>query len=138
VVTDPAEKAWILNLRRDPYLSALMAGEMINTHRDILAGQAQRDPSFSELYMAHFLGVNGASRFLELLEAKPTQSAARAFPKAAKANRTIFVQTRKSGQRSAKGKSKPITLADVRDRFEGMIVDRVARYETVREVVASN
>lgn len=136
VVTDPAAREWILNLRRDPYLSALMAGEMVNAHREILAGRAQRDPSFSELYMAHFLGVHGASRFLELLEEKPTQSAARAFPRAAKANKAIFVQ--------AKGpKQKPPTLTDVRDRVEGMIVSRIARYETVRgagleTIVASN
>src|SRR3712207_5552120 len=36
VVADPAQRAWILNLRRDPYFSALMASEMINTHREIL------------------------------------------------------------------------------------------------------
>jgi len=35
-------------------LSALMAGEMINTHRDILAGKIARDPSFAELYMITF------------------------------------------------------------------------------------
>jgi hypothetical protein len=143
VVADPAQRAWLLNLRRDPYLSALMAGEMINTHRDILAGKAQRDPSFSELYMAHFLGVNGASRFLELLEAKPTESAARAFPRAAKANRAIFVQTAKSEKTSGKAKPKAVTLADVRDRFDGMILGRVARYEAVRgavggSIIASN
>src|SRR5690349_5606142 len=64
VVSDNDERERILNLRRDPYLSALMAGEMINTHREILAGKVARDPSFAELYMAHFLGVNGASRFV--------------------------------------------------------------------------
>jgi len=52
-----------------------MAGEMINTHRDILAGKIARDPSFAELYMAHFLGVNGASRFVALLGDTPGKSA---------------------------------------------------------------
>src|SRR4051794_10710964 len=62
-VSDSDERERILNLRRDPYLSALMAGEMMNAHRQVLAGQVARDPSFAELYMAHFLGVQGASRF---------------------------------------------------------------------------
>jgi hypothetical protein len=132
VVADPTERAWILNLRRDPYLSALMAGEMVNTHKEILAGRAQRDPSFSELYMAHFLGVHGAGRFLELLEAKPTQSAAQAFPRAAKANRTLFVQAAKQ---AGKTKQKPLTLTEVSKKFEGMIGDRVSRYAMVREAV---
>jgi hypothetical protein len=48
-----------------------MVGEMINTHRQILAGKVARDPSFSELYMAHFLGVHGAKRFMELLSDRP-------------------------------------------------------------------
>src|SRR4051812_23400173 len=67
VVADARQRGTILSLRRDPFLSALMAGEMINTHRETLAGKVARDPSFAELYMAHFLGVNGASRFVGLL-----------------------------------------------------------------------
>ena len=49
VVADARQRETILRLRCDPYLSALMAGEMINTHRDILAGKIARDPSFAEL-----------------------------------------------------------------------------------------
>jgi hypothetical protein len=135
VVTDESQRAWILGLRRDPYLSALMAGEMVNAHREILAGKAERDPSFSELYMAHFLGVHGASRFLELLQNQPTATATRAFPKAAKANRAIFME--------AKGKKpKHLTMAEVRGRLDAMIDYRVARYEAVRDAglarIASN
>ena len=55
VVADAKQRARILALRRGPYLSALMAGEMINTHRQILAGTVARDPSFAELYMAHLV-----------------------------------------------------------------------------------
>ncbi|HEX5867316.1 MAG TPA: transglycosylase SLT domain-containing protein [Beijerinckiaceae bacterium] len=125
VVTDETQRAWILSLRRDPYLSAVMAGEMVNAHREILAGKAERDPSFSELYMAHFLGVHGASRFLELLQNKPTATATKEFPKAAKANRAIFTE--------AKGKKpKNLTMAEVQGRIDAMIDYRVARYEAVR------
>src|SRR5215217_2640335 len=90
VVSDDKDREQILRLRRDPYLSALMAGEMINTHRETLAGKVARDPSFAELYMAHFLGVQGASRFVELLSGKPGQAASQAFPRAARANRPLF------------------------------------------------
>src|SRR5215218_4070388 len=37
-VSDSKDRMRILGLRCIPYLSALMAGEMINTHREILAG----------------------------------------------------------------------------------------------------
>ena len=94
VVSDNKQREAILNLRRDPYLSALMTGEMINTHRQILAGKVARDPSFAELYMAHFLGVQGANRFVELLRDRPGTSA-QGVRAAAKADRSLFVASRK-------------------------------------------
>src|SRR4029079_8193655 len=92
VVSDSDERERILNLRRDPYLSALMAGEMINTHRQILMGKVARDPSFAELYIAHLLGVRGAKRFVELLGNKAGKRAHEAFPGAARANGALFFE----------------------------------------------
>jgi hypothetical protein len=40
--------------------------------------------------MAHFLGAQGASELITLAETAPDQSAARSFPEAASANRSIF------------------------------------------------
>src|SRR4051794_40383335 len=90
VVSDSNERERILDLRRDPYLSALMAGEMINTHRQILAGKVARDPSFAELYMAHFLGVNGASRFVALLSDTPELGFARQGGRQATSKRRLI------------------------------------------------
>jgi hypothetical protein len=98
-VSDGNERERILRLRRDPYLSALMAGEMITTHRQILAGKVARDPSFAELYMGHFLGVNGASRFMALLSDKPRKSASKASPHAGKANHALFFVSKKDAAR---------------------------------------
>src|SRR3954462_3354887 len=42
VVSNPAEKPWIMSLREDPYLSALMAGEMINHSHELLSKQSER------------------------------------------------------------------------------------------------
>src|SRR5215204_2027801 len=130
VVADNDERERILSLRRDPYLSALMAGEMINTHREILAGKVARDPSFAELYMAHFLGVQGASRFVELLSGKPSQAASQAFPRAAKANRPLFFASK---MEPARAKSKALSVAEVHGRIDAMIDKRVARYASVRQ-----
>src|SRR5215210_6381031 len=105
VVSDSNERERILSLRGDPYLSALMAGEMISTHREILAGKVARDPSFAELYMAHFLGVNGATRFVALLSDTPDKSAPEAFPSAAKANRTLFFAKADKTEAASKAKA---------------------------------
>ena len=133
VVSDPKQREAILSLRRDPYLSALMAGEMISTHRETLAGKVARDPSFSELYMAHLLGVQGAKRFVELLSDKPGKSASEAFPRAAKANRPLFFASRTDAAR----KRKALTVAEVQGRLDAMIDKRVARYTSMRGGLAS-
>jgi hypothetical protein len=134
VVSDDKDRERILNLRSIPYLSALMAGEMINTHREILAGKVARDPSFSELYMAHFLGVNGATRFVALLSDTPDKSAPEAFPSAAKANRTLFFAKADKAEAASKGKVKPkaLSVAEVHGRIDAMIDKRVTRYASVR------
>src|SRR4051812_1122712 len=73
-VANGADRKRILDLRRDPYVSALMTGEMINTHRQILTGKIAPDPSFAELHMAHLLGVYGANRLRALLHEEPGKS----------------------------------------------------------------
>jgi hypothetical protein len=128
VVSDSRERERILNLRRDPYLSALMAGEMITTQRQILAGKVARDLSFSELYMAHFLGVNGASRFVALLSDRPEKRASGAFPRAAKANRSLFYASRTDAARQRKA----LTVTEVQGRLDAMIDKRMARYIGIR------
>lgn len=89
-VTDPTMRAQIMSMRYDADTSALMAAELANENKQALTGVLRREPDSAELYMAHFLGADGASRFLSALMADPTQSAAGILPKAASANRAIF------------------------------------------------
>jgi len=133
VVSDSKQREAILNLREDPYVSALMAGEMINTHRQILAAEVAREPSVSELYMAHFLGVNGARRLLDLLNDQPYRSASEAFPQAARANRSLFFDN----EQETRGQTKVLSVAEVQARIGAMIDKRVARYASVRDDLTS-
>ena len=90
IAGDASSRAQLLALRSDPELSALMAGTLANDNRDFLSGVLGRDPDASELYLAHFLGAEGAGRFLGALSTNPSQSAAALLPKAATANRGVF------------------------------------------------
>lgn len=89
-VSDPALRAQIMALRFDPQVSALMAGELASDNREALTTALGRTPDSAELYLAHFLGAEGATGFLTALAADPGQSAAAILPKAAAANRAIF------------------------------------------------
>lgn len=89
-IADPALRRDVLALRHDPQVAALMAGELAAENRQALTGVLGREPDASELYLAHFLGAEGAGRFLAALAADPSQSAAALLPKAAAANRGTF------------------------------------------------
>ncbi|MEX2035853.1 MAG: transglycosylase SLT domain-containing protein [Xanthobacteraceae bacterium] len=93
-VSNPAMRGAILNLRADPTASALMAGAFTNKNASMLAARLGRDATEGELYLAHFLGANGAGRLIGLAESRPQTPAAAAFPGAARANRTIFYDRR--------------------------------------------
>jgi hypothetical protein len=89
-VDDPALRAQIMAMRFDPQVSALMAAELANDNKAALTGALGRTPDSAELYLAHFLGAEGAATFLTALAADPGQSAAAINPRAAAANRAIF------------------------------------------------
>lgn len=90
-VTDKLTKKEILNLRNNPEICSLMAGEFAAENKSYLEGCVKSgDIGSTELYMAHFMGAGGAGKFLNALHKDPTASAADAFPQAAAANKNVF------------------------------------------------
>jgi hypothetical protein len=89
-VADPAMRAAIMQLRSDPAASAMMAGAFTRANADQLRSTIGRQPSEGELYIAHFLGSDGASKLIAAATTQPRVSAADMFPQAAAANRSIF------------------------------------------------
>lgn len=90
VVQDPATKASILKLREDPQMAADLAAAFTKNNGDYLQGRFGRMPSAGELYIAHFLGAQGAERMFTAGLRDPDQIAAQLFPQQASANRAIF------------------------------------------------
>ncbi len=89
-VSDPAARNAILKLRDDPAAASSMAGVLTQSNSFKLTGKIGRRPTDGELYMAHFMGVGGAAKLINSAEDNPQASAARLFPNAAAANRSIF------------------------------------------------
>lgn len=90
VVRDPQIRAEILKLREDPKIAADLAAAFTRINGDYLTGRFGRQPSAGELYIAHFLGAQGAERMFTAGLSNPDQIAANLFPKQAAANRAIF------------------------------------------------
>jgi hypothetical protein len=89
-VPDPARKAAILKLREDPQIAADLAAAFTRTNGEYLATRFGRNPSAGELYIAHFLGAEGAERMFKAGLQNPDQLAVNLFPKQADANQAIF------------------------------------------------
>jgi len=89
-VSDPAARRAILKLRDDPTAASAMAGVLTQSNSFKLTGKIGRRPTDGELYMAHFMGVGAAAKLISNAEDNPQASAARMFPSAAAANRSIF------------------------------------------------
>lgn len=89
-VADPALRQQILDLRNHPETASVMAAEHAADNKARLESSLGREAQPVDLYLAHFLGVGGATKFLSVHDQNPGASAAALFPSAARANRSIF------------------------------------------------
>jgi hypothetical protein len=90
VIRDPKLRAKVLALRDNPAVAADMAAAFTKSNGDYLRAKFGRMPSPGELYIAHFLGAQGAEKMFDAGLRDPDQVAAALFPKAAAANPNIF------------------------------------------------
>jgi Transglycosylase SLT domain len=127
-VADAGLRSQILDLRNQPELASLMAAEFASDNKDILQTALGREPQDVDLYLAHFLGVGGASKFLKNWQADSDQPAAPLFPKAAAANQAIFY-----GKNGA-----PRSLNEIRQRFAAKMGSDFAPAPTARAQFAQS
>jgi hypothetical protein len=130
VIADANERQRILDLRREPYLSALLAGEMLKRDTLRLEKAMGRHLTGGEIYLIHFLGPDAAQTFIETMEETPGASAAALLPRPAEANRPIFYA--QSG-----GETKTLSVSEVHKKFDEMIKVRLDRYKVVRGPAAA-
>lgn len=87
---DGAVRDQVMALKNQPEASSLMAAEFASDNASGLQSALGRQPRSADLYFAHFLGLEGATKFLKAADAQPDAAAASLFPREARANRTIF------------------------------------------------
>ncbi|MBG0797943.1 transglycosylase SLT domain-containing protein [Methylocystis sp. L43] len=118
------KRAQILGLRNDPYLSAVLAAEMLKKDSARIAEKIGRPLTRGETYLIHFLGPDDAERFMRTMDEAPQTSAASLLPRPARANKPIFYE--QQGRRL-----KVRSVQEVHEAFETMMDKRTSRYEDV-------
>lgn len=106
-VSNKGMRSQILNLRKDAQASSLMAAELATDNNAFLQQATGETPEQTDLYLAHFMGANGAANFLKSMKKNPWAPAASMFPDAARSNRGVFY-----------AEGRPLSLKQVYDRFE--------------------
>jgi len=89
-VANCSVKNTILNLRKSPEISALMAGAMSTEDKQYLQNNTDGPVGGTEMYLAHFMGAGTAAKFLNARADDGSASATKLFPKQAHANKGIF------------------------------------------------
>lgn len=121
-VTDSAARRDILSLRDDPRVASVMAAEYARSNQQVLSREFGVDVKKVDLYLGHFLGAGGATKFLAGLKDNPAQSGAAMLPEAAAANRGVFY--------TAEGK--PRSLGDIYAFFTRKLETNATGLETVQ------
>lgn len=80
----------LLTLRTDPYVAALMAGELTMENKAALTKSLGRTPAHGELYASHVLGASNAVKLVQTRDKAASTSAASILPTAAASNRWLF------------------------------------------------
>lgn len=89
-VEDSAMKKKILGLRNDPEISAMMAGAFTAENKQYLQKNTEGAVGTTEMYLAHFMGAGGATKFINCRDYDGDAIAAKLFPQQARANKSIF------------------------------------------------
>jgi hypothetical protein len=121
-VADPQMRQTILDLRRDPEAASAMAGAYASDNKDYIEQRLGRAAEPVDLYLAHFLGAAGATRFLRAHDSNPGAAAAPLLPAAARANRAVFYNSDGSAR----------SFAEIRQHFAERIGGGAAATPQVR------
>jgi Transglycosylase SLT domain len=127
-VADPIMRERILALRKDPRMSAALAGEFTQDNKTEVERALGRPAGKTDLYLAHFLGAGGATEILKAIRQDGTTPAVDILPEAASANRSVFFDS-KTGE--------PRTVADLYRNFSNRIEQSATAYRPLGAAVVA-
>lgn len=126
-VSDKAEARRILDLRLDPYYSAVLAITDLKSAKSKIEKNLAARFNDDNLYLPHFMGEDRAEAALAAYEKRPNASASKIFNREARANPGMFYEGK--GRRRV-----PIDVAGFIKRAQNVILSRSVKYQDVEQV----
>jgi hypothetical protein len=118
-VADPAVRQQILDLRKDPSVSASLAAEFAKQNKQDVEQALGHPANSTDLYLAHFLGAQGATELVKTIESHSSVKAADLLPEAAAANHAVFYD-HATGQ--------PKTVAQIYKSFSEKLETQISQF----------
>lgn len=120
-IEDDRLRAEVLDLRDDPYVSAVMAANDLKDARKRIEARIDAVMEDKDLYLPHFLGEDAAEDIIAASEKRPNTTARAMLPKATRFNKSMFHD--RGGR--------PLTVAQFRERARNVIAVRAEKYADV-------
>ncbi|MFC4236293.1 transglycosylase SLT domain-containing protein [Thalassospira xianhensis] len=131
MVVTPTIRKQLLAMRYDPEISAVMTGEFIETDRERLRTLLEREPTDTDLYLTHLLGISDGANFLKALESTPDLAAEKIIPKAYRNNKQLFADDDIPEPTVAEAYRKiDITISGLVKRYEELLARAGEHHET--------
>jgi hypothetical protein len=124
---DPAHKAQVLDARKDVDLSAKLAAKLCDESRTALTRKLGRTATETEVRMAYFLGVPGATRLLAAAADTPDASVKALLPRAYASNRAML---------SASGS--PLTAGEAADSLHSRYTRELGQSSAARSYASAS
>lgn len=94
----------------DSRANAILGALYLKSNFNYVSKKVKKPLTATDMYMAHFLGPEGASQFLNK---DPNENAVKAFPRAASANAWVFYESMRQGKKMVPDYSRPRTIGAV-------------------------
>lgn len=129
-IRDREERQRVLDLRRDPYLSAVLAATDLKSAKAQIEANLGRRFSDANLYLPHFLGADQAEVAMAALGSKPAAAAHKVFQREASFNPGMFYE-------KSRGSRRPVSMATFVKRSQDVILKRAEKYADVETLAAT-
>lgn len=118
---------YILALRNNPKVSAIMAAETMKNNQNFVENKLGQKIQDKDAYLIHVLGAVGAAKFFDNLQKRPSAPVSLLFPVAVKKNPHLFIK-------KIDDQKKIRSIQEAKSFIGNMVNERLQRYSNMLNI----